>query len=188
MDESLRKEADPEPLAPPHCRGWTCDSNRYAWIPTNFQIDSRTSARTLSYINNLHPSHAELYDGISELVARFSMLFDRVLTDLHPAYEQQLRVDPSKRTYEWVSHEDDPEPRDYVVPDFEERHRAWEGRRTLLAPTVPAEGYSDLYDPSKRSTRYSILGRTVQVIVKLANIHLVSHIISKQSRDNHPSC
>ncbi|KAG8849662.1 hypothetical protein FRB96_000688 [Tulasnella sp. 330] len=171
-DKSVRKERDLRPLRRPKVVGTTCISEHFAWIPTDFHIASRTSAKALSYINNLHPSHVELYEGISELVARCSGLFDRVLTDLHPVHETLLRIDPKKTPYKWISAEDDPSPRDYDADDFEERYQEWEQRRTLSIPTVPKEGYNERYDPSKRAAKCSIVGRTVQVIVKLANIHL----------------
>ncbi|KAG9020178.1 hypothetical protein FRB95_004959 [Tulasnella sp. JGI-2019a] len=99
-------------------------------------------------------------------------MFDRVLTDLHPSYSPLLRIDGKRGRYRWVSSEGDKEPLDYTSDDFEERYGAWERRRTLILPTVPKEGYTSAYNPATRQTRCSILGEMVQVIVKLANIHL----------------
>ncbi|KAG8996729.1 hypothetical protein FRB94_008066 [Tulasnella sp. JGI-2019a] len=168
-----RKEKGLKPLeAPKRDDSTTCLSNKFAWIPTDFTIESKTSAKALSYINNLHPSHSELYNTISQVVARFSAMFERVITDLHSDYKPLLRIDGNKDMYKWVSAEGDERPRDYNAEDFEERYQAWAQRRTLIPPTVPKEGYTSAYNPATRQTRCSILGETVQVIVKLANIHL----------------
>ncbi|KAG9027048.1 hypothetical protein FRB95_008178 [Tulasnella sp. JGI-2019a] len=99
-------------------------------------------------------------------------MFDRVLTDLHPDYSPLFRIDGNENRYEWVSAEGDIQPQDYNFDDFEERYEAWARRRTLIPPTVPKEGHTSAYNPATRQARCSVVGETVQVIVKLANIHL----------------
>lgn len=55
-------------------------SDKFQWIPTDFEVDEDGSVRTLSYINNLHPGeHAPLYSSIEALFGRFVPMFERVL-------------------------------------------------------------------------------------------------------------
>ncbi|KAG8931278.1 hypothetical protein FRC01_001569 [Tulasnella sp. 417] len=147
-------------------------SDKFAWIPTDFDIaEGGKSAKALGYINNLHPSHhSELYTVIEGLVARFTFLWDRVLTDLHPKNPVPYRIGG---WYEWVEDENNPEPDEEDFEDYEayeEAHEEWEESRTLITPTVPKEGYTK--DISARNEIYSVQGRKIQVIVKLANILL----------------
>ncbi|KAG8901221.1 hypothetical protein FRB99_005476 [Tulasnella sp. 403] len=149
-------------------------STRFQWIPTDFSIaPDGSSAKALGYINNLHPStYADLYPTIEALVARFSFLFDRVLTDLHPHNLVPFRTN---RDYRWIGKHD--------VETFDRKaHQIgtilFPIKRTdqddeeygFGLPTVPQAGYTE--DLSQREARYSIQGRNVQIIVKIANIHL----------------
>ncbi|KAG8949554.1 hypothetical protein FRC04_008487 [Tulasnella sp. 424] len=147
-------------------------SDKFTWIPTDFDIaEGGKSAKALGYINNLHPSrHSELYKVIEGLVARFTFLWDRVLTDSHPKNPVPYRI---RGYYEWVEDEDNPEPDEEDFEDYEayeEAHDEWRESRTLITPTVPKEGYTK--DISERNEIYSVQGRKIQVIVKLANILL----------------
>lgn len=61
-------------------------STKFSQIPTEFQLGSNGEpAKALGYINNVHPEYGrDLVTVIEALVGRFSLLWDRVLTDLHP--------------------------------------------------------------------------------------------------------
>ncbi|KAG8912589.1 hypothetical protein FRC00_004199 [Tulasnella sp. 408] len=146
-------------------------SEEFAWLPTDFKIaEDGSSSKAVSYINNLHPSHTELYSIIEALVARFSFLFDRVLTDLR-SYRQSWNL----RITERYTYEDDEEERPYPEEEeddeeYEARAEAWSMQRPISLPTVPTDGYTK--DISERSKTYTIRGTEAQIIVKLANIHL----------------
>lgn len=150
-------------------------SKKFAWIPTDFSISSDgENATALGYINNLHPSHAGLYDVIAKLVARFTHLWDRVLTDLHPANNLLKRI---SEEYSYPGGYDEGAP-DYLEGESEEEHEVryleWHRAREINLPTVPQRGYREHEGLlAKRAIQYSIQGRECQVIVKLANIHLV---------------
>ncbi|KAG8979674.1 hypothetical protein FRB90_008017, partial [Tulasnella sp. 427] len=66
-------------------------SNDFSWIPTDFQLGpDGQPAKALGYINNVHPNHGkDLIETIEALVGRFSLLWDKVLTDLHLSNERQ---------------------------------------------------------------------------------------------------
>ncbi|KAG8985625.1 hypothetical protein FRB90_004583 [Tulasnella sp. 427] len=140
-------------------------SDKFAWIPTDFQLGQNGEpAKALDYINNVHPEHnKDLVPVIEALVGRFSLLWDRVLTDLFPTNQGMLpgrqRV---KGMYEWVEAEGSapkPEWSQYHALGAEAwnaAYNAWEETRILVPPTVDERG----------------IDIKVQVIVKLANIHL----------------
>ncbi|KAG9047233.1 hypothetical protein FS837_002755 [Tulasnella sp. UAMH 9824] len=147
-------------------------SDKFTWIPTDFDVaEGGKSAKALGYINNIHPSrHPELYSVIEGLVARFTFLWDRVLTDSHPKNPVPYRI---RGWYEWVEEEGYPKPEEENFDDYDQYEEAlewWQESRTLITPTVPKEGYTK--DISARNEIYSVQGRRIQVIVKLANIIL----------------
>lgn len=156
---------------------WWSVSDKFSWIPTDFNIaGDGHSAKAVSYINNLHPSNIELLAIVEEVVARFSKLFDRVLTDLIPGNGGlHRRIDSNHGyTFQWVDDGREPEPRDEEDDEeFDARYDEWKNNREFDAPTVSRHGYAAAKDISRRKTRYSLQGKQAQVIVKLANIHLV---------------
>ncbi|KAG9019805.1 hypothetical protein FRB90_005953 [Tulasnella sp. 427] len=147
-------------------------SGRFGWIPTDFQLaENGAPAKALSYINNIHPQqHKDLVAVVEALVGRFSLLWDKVLTDIHPDNEKDLVLARVPAYYEWErpeksEHEDDEDDEETGFDSDEEK--------ILVLPTVDPEGYrkSNLH-VTDRTVKYSIQGKKIQVIVKLANIHL----------------
>ncbi|KAG8988969.1 hypothetical protein FRB90_002465 [Tulasnella sp. 427] len=157
-------------------------SDKFAWIPTDFQLGQNGEpAKALDYINNVHPEHnKDLVPVIEALVGRFSLLWDRVLTDLFPTNQGMLpgrqRV---KGMYEWVEAEGSaPKPvwgqyHEMGAEAWNAAYNAWEETRVLVPPTVDERGYRhSTKNVAQRRYYYSLQGKKVQVIVKLANIHL----------------
>ncbi|KAG8917664.1 hypothetical protein FRC01_002303 [Tulasnella sp. 417] len=68
-------------------------SANFSLIPTEFQLGSGGEpAKALGYINNVHPEHGrDLVTVVEALVGRFSLLWDRLLTDLDPRNRQLLQ-------------------------------------------------------------------------------------------------
>ncbi|KIO23097.1 hypothetical protein M407DRAFT_27424 [Tulasnella calospora MUT 4182] len=152
------------------CPQWAA-SKRFTWIPTDFDLATGgQSAKALGYINNIHPSrHSDLHTIIEELVARFSLLWDRVLTDLHPDNPVPYRIE---NTYKWKESTDSA-PYEDSFDHYDEWLHAmelWREERTSIRPTVPDGGYAK--DISKREAVYSIKGRKLQVFVRICNIIL----------------
>ncbi|KIO22374.1 hypothetical protein M407DRAFT_28093 [Tulasnella calospora MUT 4182] len=146
-------------------------SKKFCWIPTDFDIPTGgTPAKALSYINNIEPDLTELYSVVEGVVGRFSLLWDRVLTDLHPGNGGlKYRIHGG---YEWNADNagSEPEWQDDDEDAYDAAYKEWENKRVLEMPTVPDEGYTE--DISQRKVQYTIQGKKVQVIVKLANIIL----------------
>ncbi|KAG8723413.1 hypothetical protein FRC12_010899 [Ceratobasidium sp. 428] len=178
--DATKLEAIP-PLPPPTSNrpSWYRDpsysfSQKFQWLPTDFVVsDDGKSTKSISYINNLHPDqHAELHTVVEGLIGAFVPLFKRVLTDSIPSN----KAVPA-RTNNYYSYQEDykPQPdwRDYENRDdeYEELYKDWSDNRPINLPGVPSEGYVS-GSLERRDTWYSLAGKTIQVIVKLANIHL----------------
>ncbi len=150
-------------------------SEKFQWLPTDVDVDGDGGATFRSYVNNVHPeTHRELACVLPDLFARMLPLLEKVLTDLrHP---RPLRIDPDP--YGWY----DSEPQRPDQSDFDddalhaEALRAWEAalddwweNRRPVVPDAPAFTPPVLPD---ESARVDLRGRRLQVIVKLATIHL----------------
>ncbi|APE25211.1 MULTISPECIES: DUF4246 domain-containing protein [Streptomyces] len=147
-------------------------SERFQWLPTDVDVDAEGEVAFRSYVNNLHPeTHRELASVLPELLARFRPLLENVLTDLRNPRPPRIDVDP----YGWY----DDEPQRPDRSDYEDdqayneacrlQERAlddwWENRRPVV-PDAPA------FSAPEPPERIDLRGRRLQVIVKLATIHL----------------
>ncbi|KIO24287.1 hypothetical protein M407DRAFT_26303 [Tulasnella calospora MUT 4182] len=75
--------------------------------------ENGSPARALGYINNVHPQkHKDLITAIEYLVGRFSLLWDKVLTDIHSKHDfRDLGRAKVSGSYEWIYNPDYPLPR-----------------------------------------------------------------------------
>ncbi|KAI0738406.1 hypothetical protein C8Q80DRAFT_277017 [Daedaleopsis nitida] len=138
-------------------------SRKYQWLPTDLEVSDSGEVKALAYINNLHPTrHAALYPCIEGIVARFVPLFERVLSAaLSPDPPLAINVNP-ERWYEGIPECDSED--DYEILDWERRYQ-W--------PTIPDPAPFRPHLPSAgERVEYSLRGRKIQVVVKLANIVL----------------
>ncbi|KAI0643491.1 hypothetical protein C8Q79DRAFT_915558 [Trametes meyenii] len=142
-------------------------SEAYQWLPTDFEVSASGDVKALGYINNLHPDHHKaLYPVISSIISRFVPLWEKVLSDaLDPAPPLAIEVDP----YMWYSSIKEPDW-DYHSPGFNEKYDEWE--KEFHWPVIPDP--APFTPPVLRPERvdFKLGGRTIQVIVKLANIVL----------------
>lgn len=142
------------------------NSKHFQWLPTDFIVSNDSkSVESDGYINNLHPDeHSELHKTIEELIAAYIPLFERTLTDSIP--ENNVVPERTNNTY---SYDDGGYPGKDYCRDYEE----WYNNRPIILPQVVKGGYVPGI-LEQRKIQYTLAGRTIQVIVKLANIHLVS--------------
>ncbi|KAF8601411.1 hypothetical protein BDV93DRAFT_495811 [Ceratobasidium sp. AG-I] len=148
-------------------------SRRFQWLATDFQVsEDGKSVKSLGYINNLNPDeHAALHTTIEELIGAYLPLFERVLTDCIPDNKFLPERVANRYSYD-EGFEPRPNRKDCKDnEEWNERYREWEENRPYQQPDVGAEGYV-LGSLERRQWWYSLNGRTIQVIVKLANIHL----------------
>ncbi|KAG8706765.1 hypothetical protein FRC09_002239, partial [Ceratobasidium sp. 395] len=174
-----------------------CVSQKFQWLPTDFVVsDDGKSVKSTSYINNLHQDqHAELHAAIEELIGAYIPLFERVLTDSIPSNKAVPARVNNSYSYNLEGYQPEPnwqevlkggkegggedggtdgeedEEEDEVGSEYGRLYDEWGSGRPINLPEVPPEGYV-LGSLEKRSTWYSLAGKTIQVIVKLANIHL----------------
>ncbi|RPD76243.1 hypothetical protein L226DRAFT_505549 [Lentinus tigrinus ALCF2SS1-7] len=139
-------------------------SEKYQWLPTDFAVSENGEVKALGYINNLHPSrHAAMYPPIISILARFVPMFERVLSDvLSDEPPLAVQVDACG----WYDNIDPPCP----GYDDDEVYEAWVHEHQW--PVIPDP--APFTPPFLRAPRieYSLKGRKLQVIVKLANIVL----------------
>lgn len=135
-------------------------SKLYQWLPTDFKVSDTGSASIDGYINNLHPEvHSDLYPVIASIFESFVPLFERVLSNLqNPPLRRIRNVSPN-----WY-----PDEYDWEGEGGDNGYETYEKTRKLV---LPSPGVFSMPPPSTHPT-FELKGRTVQVIVKLANIIL----------------
>ncbi|KAJ7163480.1 hypothetical protein C8R43DRAFT_989779 [Mycena crocata] len=151
---------------------WT--SPDFCWMPSDFTVDNNGSVKLVSpYINNIHPAlHQQLYPVIEEVLAGFIPMFERVLGDINrengrSPLTESGRLGPISCI--WGSNgmpypDDEPGSDDDEDEFFEKFYKS-------LDKVVPeAEEYTGQLQA--RFLPVLLRGRTVQCIVKLADIHL----------------
>ena len=156
-------------------------SQQFAWLPSDFLVESDGQVCLLSpYINNLHPSNEELYRVIPTILGKFVPLFERVLgsiTTRRGRDSDSGRMRPVECI--WLDGEADYNPAHraakkrnfagYPGEDYSDRQRAWLLSRELMLPDA-VEAYAGTLEGGFRTV--ALKGRTLQCIVKMANIHL----------------
>lgn len=150
-------------------------SEKFQWLPTDVDVSDDGDVAFRSYVNNVHPeTHRELASVLPDLFARMLPLLENVLTDLRHPRPLRIKADP----FGWYDSEpESPDKSSYsdAVAYTEARHAWqeayddwWENRRPVI-PDAPA--FTPPEVPGE-SDRVDLRGRRLQVIVKLATIHL----------------
>ncbi|KAJ1893481.1 hypothetical protein LPJ66_005728 [Kickxella alabastrina] len=135
----------------------------FCWLPSEFLISADGQVEIKSYTNNLNPvKYASLYPVIAEVFSKCVPLLENVVTDV--VYPRKSRVMPNCSN--WLV-TDEPEPRDYCAPDYDERFDAWQARHRFIEPQPePFEV------PERPQTPFSLRGRQLQAVVRMTNIDL----------------
>ncbi|MEU9418069.1 DUF4246 domain-containing protein [Streptomyces sp. NPDC048272] len=150
-------------------------SEKFQWLPTDVDVSDDGAVAFRSYVNNVHPeSHRELATVLPDLFACLRPLLENVLTDLRHPRPLRIEADP----YGWY----DPAPEypnktsysdDAAYAEarraWDEAHDDWWENRRPAIPDAPA--FTPPESPDE-SARVDLRGRSLQVIVKLATIHL----------------
>lgn len=150
-------------------------SERFQWLPTDVDVDSDGEVAFRSYVNNVHPeNHGELASVLPQLFGRLLPLFENVLTDLRHPRPLRIQADP----YGWYDSEPEyPDKASYSDAEaYAEALSAWETaqddwweNRRPVVPDAPVFTSPEVPDGS---SRVDLGGRGLQIIVKLATIHL----------------
>lgn len=167
-------------LEPPATNSWIARagknapyflSKRFQWLPTDFKVsDDGKTVKSDGYINNLHPvRHAELHKTVEDLIAAYIPLFERVLTDCIPTSGATPRR--TGWTHSYDEHGSAPSTADFSgLDEWYKQYKEWQDSRPIAPPEV-LNNY-ELGSLERRQDKYTLSGKTIQVIVKLANIHL----------------
>ncbi|MFC9604706.1 DUF4246 domain-containing protein [Streptomyces niveus] len=167
-----------------HERAWQNPTDRYSkyefsekfqWLPTDVDVSDDGDVDFRSYVNNVHPeTHRELAAVLPDLFARLRPLLEKVLTDLRHPRPLRIKADP----YGWYDSKPDYPNRTSYSDDaaYQEAVGAWEAATDdwweNRSPAVPDAPAFTPPEPPGDSARVDLRGHRVQVIVKLATIHL----------------
>jgi hypothetical protein len=168
-------------------------SFKHQWLPCDVSVDAAGDASITSYINNLHPeNHRELYSTIEQVITKVIPLWKMAVRSTLYRYERPRLIvkgdgydhDAAERVEEemrqdWIerhqgqsgdSSDTDSEDDD---EDDEEEEECWKEKYIQVpdpGPYEPRERKATDEDASTFDATFS--GNKLQVIVKLANIHL----------------
>ncbi|KAJ6466047.1 hypothetical protein C8R47DRAFT_1154290 [Mycena vitilis] len=187
----------PPEYTPPETMGWddwdrtVPVSDKFCWLPSDFSVDATGGSVKLvsPYINNLHPTkHKTLYPLIESVLSAFIPLFERVLSQINGENQDLYRdivpgsgrIKTKMTSGTWTGYN-----RKYAgvtVPciwskgDVEWEEGMSDAQYNKLreeAPKVLPEAFEEYAgELEKTIVPYSLRGKTVQCIIKLANIHL----------------
>ncbi|KAG5370201.1 hypothetical protein CJU90_1547 [Yarrowia sp. C11] len=132
-------------------------SKKYQWIPTPFQVGEDGKVSVQSYINNLHPIwHKDLYPVIGQVFEACVPALEHTLSAFMSG--QLRRIEPMSHSNGYYSDEE---------PDYEddEAWDEWQENRVPSQNNPPEEVI-------KMEKQFEAKGKTLNVITKLANIHL----------------
>jgi hypothetical protein len=166
-------------------------SDTFCWLPSDFSVDATDgSVKPVSpYINNLHPTkHRPLYPLIESVLSSFVPLFEHVLSQINGQDKDLFRDIPpgsgrvkTKLEYGTWSGFDNRYAGETVPCIWSEGHVKWRDGMTDAefvklqeeAPKVLPEAFDEYTgELEKTITPYSLRGKKIQCIIKLANIHL----------------
>ena len=149
-------------------------SKRFQWIPSDFSVDVYGRVALISpYINNIHPTHhKKLYSVIPEILQHAIPMFERVLSDLlRPLLPMRIATSGSPgrggdETANCIWGNGIPYPSPSSEYEYNQFKDAWYAPYQYRTPDARA-----MYDGDLRvmNDRISLRGRTLQIIVSLAN-------------------
>jgi hypothetical protein len=136
-------------------------------MPSDFSVLADGSVKLVSpYINNLHPmKHQALYSTIEDIIAGFVPMFEHVLGEID---KKRVRESTSGRIKDLVCVWEDVEYKfaDEEGENEEQKYNSLDSKKRL------PEANTYVGELEKSLAPVSLHGRTVQCIIKLANIHL----------------
>ncbi|KAF8154436.1 hypothetical protein B0H34DRAFT_523156 [Crassisporium funariophilum] len=154
-------------------------SRKFQWLPCEVDISGpHDTVRITSYINNLHPRlHKRLYTIIEKVISQAIPLWNTTLTPQQCSRGRIERIVYDSVTYEQdeddFSDSEGPQQEEDENDDiYNERRKYWiKEVRTAMQPEP--ESFTPPKEPEKPVNLRTDFGhRGLQIIVKLANIHL----------------
>ncbi|GLB35536.1 putative protein of unknown function (DUF4246) [Lyophyllum shimeji] len=156
-------------------------SRKFQWLPCDVALSPQDRrAKITSYINSLHPEvHKDLYKVIEEIITRTIPLWNATLTPLKDGSFPYHRIKYTECVYDpdpesWDDSEKPQQEDDEDEDDYFERLTEWYEETRVVVKPEP-ESFApppDLDDAAKVDIWRDYADRGLQVIVKLATIHL----------------
>ncbi|MFD3461156.1 DUF4246 domain-containing protein [Nocardia fluminea] len=144
-------------------------SQKFQWLPTDVDVTDTGEAIFRSYVNNVDPArHHALASVLPDLFARMLPLLANVLSDLRRPRPVRIDVNP----FTWYADTEPTEPTDDSDEAQEAFDAAWDEWWDNRRPAIPDAPVFEPPAPVDDSDRVDLTGRRLQVIVKLATIHL----------------
>ncbi|PVU84606.1 hypothetical protein BB559_007531, partial [Furculomyces boomerangus] len=160
-------------------------SEKFQWIPTEFDVGADGKVKILSYINNLHPKiHENMYRTLEKIFEKFVPLFNNVLTDscTQNCKNDKLRIkDKSYIVEEYVDYVNRVKKegtarmnRGYFgeesdIDEYGYYYETYKDQKIVYAP----QNYKFSPDSiPKNIISVDLKGSRLQVIVKLSNVIL----------------
>lgn len=152
-------------------------SKKFQWLPSDFFVDHDGKVELTSpYINNVHPTqHKELYSVIPEILRHAIPMFERVLSDaIRPLLPMRIATSgglgwDDEETADCIWDDGIPCPNSSSEDEYDDDPDIWLEKHRFNTPDAREKYDGDL---EVMSDRISLKGRTLQVIVKLANVVL----------------
>ncbi|KAJ1828440.1 hypothetical protein LPJ56_001112 [Coemansia sp. RSA 2599] len=139
-------------------------SERFCWLPTEFDVAEDGAVEIKSYINNLHPvKYASFYPTIASIFGKFVPMLEQVVTDMVHRREQRVVPDCCN----WFDDSDKPEYDENNRDEYFDKFDQWYENRPFIEPQP-----EPFKTPDRPTTPYSLRGRRLQAIVKMSNIVL----------------
>ncbi|KAJ6510585.1 hypothetical protein C8R45DRAFT_964573 [Mycena sanguinolenta] len=149
-------------------------SQVFSWMPSDFTVDDEGVVKLASpYINNLHPVlHRPMYGVVEEVLTAFVPMFERVLGDSsrengRVAFSNGERLEQIGCIW---GLDGEPSPEEEPGSDEDEDEFNENFLKTVKKVVPTAKDYTGQLQA--RFSPVSLRGRTIQCIIKLANIHL----------------
>ena len=163
------------PVSGPHDSKFV--SRMFQWLPSDFFVDHDGKvALTSPYINNIHPTqHRELYSVVPEILQHALPMFERVLSDvIRPILPMRIATSGglgwnNEETADCIWDDGIPYPDSPSQDEYDDDPEGWLEKHRFDTPDAREKYDGDL---EVMNDRISLRGRTLQVIVKLANIVL----------------
>ncbi|CAI6295245.1 unnamed protein product [Periconia digitata] len=163
-------------------------SSRFQWLPCEVALQDDGSVKITSYINNLQPrKHRGLYQVLEKIIAKVLPMWNTTLTSMEHRMWKETRIQLDDKELPWKDPEGERVPGENEGEDEKEELDAdWEKENRTLCPPEPepyepdswcgedsvTSRYPHLTAIPKTNLRKDFAQHGLQIIVKLANIHL----------------
>lgn len=143
-------------------------SKDFQWLPCDVQFEGMGEPVIVSYINNLHPhKNGALYPIVEKLIKASIPLWNQVLS-IDKGF---VRIEPQDVKYNWPNGTERPAEPDEDEEDKWELDEEWEKENRVPIEFEPGN-YKKKESEKETELQNTYNQNGLQIIVKLANIHL----------------